>query len=76
MDFCMGKKYDMMELFKVLSLENQETLLACARVSRTAENAVKKAFSGQRPCDADVSGGNRGEAFHGGRGAGEVIESV
>jgi hypothetical protein len=38
----MEKEYDIAELFKELNFENQETLLACARVSRTAENAVKK----------------------------------
>jgi hypothetical protein len=39
----MEEEYEITALFRELNLENQETLLACARVSRTAENAVKSA---------------------------------
>jgi hypothetical protein len=52
----MSKERYPAELFKALSLENQATLLACARVSRTAENAVKKAFADRRAPET-VSGG-------------------
>jgi hypothetical protein len=35
-------KYEITAFFEELNLENQEILLACARVSRTAENAVRE----------------------------------
>jgi HEPN domain-containing protein len=38
----MKKEHEIAALFRELSPENQETLLACARVSRTVESAVKK----------------------------------
>jgi hypothetical protein len=55
-------------IFRELSPENQFRLLECSQISQIAENAVKKAFSGQCPSDAANSGGRektmcRGEAL-------------
>jgi hypothetical protein len=57
----MNKNYEVVALFKELSLENQETLLACARVSQAAENAVKEAFAGWREPET-VNGGEKERA--------------
>jgi hypothetical protein len=38
----MKKNRELSAVFRELSLKNQERLLDCARLSRAAENAVKK----------------------------------
>jgi hypothetical protein len=38
----MKNQYEIATLFKTLNPEHQKALLACARVSRVAENAVKQ----------------------------------
>jgi hypothetical protein len=49
MDLCMNGDTRLTAIFEALSPENQAHLLTCARLSRIAENAVKKMM---------VTGGN------------------
>jgi hypothetical protein len=57
MDFEINRLEKMTGIFRELSPENQSRLLECSQISQIAENAVKKAFSGQYPCDAANSEG-------------------
>jgi hypothetical protein len=47
MEFCMDGDNRLVAIFDALSPENQAHLLTCARLSRIAENAVKKMIAAE-----------------------------
>jgi hypothetical protein len=63
MEYISDRLKEMGGIFRELSLENQSLLLKCSQLSQIAENAVKKAFSGRCPYDAE-KGENRERAVH------------
>jgi hypothetical protein len=67
MDVEMEELEELTGIFRELSLENQSRLLECSQLSQIAENAVKRAFSGQCPYSAK-NGGGREKAVRQGSG--------
>jgi hypothetical protein len=61
----MSKLDELTGIFRELSPENQSRLLECSKISQIAENAVKKAFSGQRPYNAANSGDREKTMYRG-----------